>query len=412
MTSNRRVAVVGAGVAGLTAIKSCLDEGLEPVCFELRSDIGGLWNYSDHCYPDDGARPYECLITNTSKWTTPFSDFPFPEDCPPLFSYGVFFSYLRNYANHFDVTKHIQFDTKVLSVSMATDYDVTGRWIVETENHESVRSDVFDYVMVCSGFCKTARMPKINGVEKFGGSSEHSQTYRSNLKYKNKSVLIIGNGNSAGDIAADISHVAKQLGQNCCLWPFKRFTFLPLANGRLRCYKMIFPLEHSHDTLALIGSILKTVGPAPPVYELQARFASRVFAGKHQLPARSKMADEVDECNDMIIRKFGRYNYKFQNLEYRDQLAEELGIKPTFADFLRNPKMAWTYYVDPAFPVHHRLVGAGALTNAMSICDLARKDTFAKQLRKLKSNNVSGSHIVVILFVLTLIVAVLFLRWI
>ena len=40
MTSQRRVAVVGAGVAGLTAIKSCLDDGLEPVCFELRSDIG------------------------------------------------------------------------------------------------------------------------------------------------------------------------------------------------------------------------------------------------------------------------------------------------------------------------------------------------------------------------------------
>lgn len=41
-----RVAVVGAGVSGLTAIKCCLEEGLEPTCFEQSRDIGGLWRYT------------------------------------------------------------------------------------------------------------------------------------------------------------------------------------------------------------------------------------------------------------------------------------------------------------------------------------------------------------------------------
>lgn len=41
----RRVAVVGAGTSGLVCIKTCVDEGLEPVCFESSDDIGGLWNY-------------------------------------------------------------------------------------------------------------------------------------------------------------------------------------------------------------------------------------------------------------------------------------------------------------------------------------------------------------------------------
>lgn len=35
-----KVAVIGAGVSGLTAIKCCLDEVLEPVCFERTDDIG------------------------------------------------------------------------------------------------------------------------------------------------------------------------------------------------------------------------------------------------------------------------------------------------------------------------------------------------------------------------------------
>lgn len=41
----KRVAVIGAGSSGLTSIKCCLDEGLEPVCFESSDGIGGLWRF-------------------------------------------------------------------------------------------------------------------------------------------------------------------------------------------------------------------------------------------------------------------------------------------------------------------------------------------------------------------------------
>ena len=46
-----RVAVVGAGVSGLAAIKTCLEEGLDVVCFERRDDLGGLWNYTETVLP-------------------------------------------------------------------------------------------------------------------------------------------------------------------------------------------------------------------------------------------------------------------------------------------------------------------------------------------------------------------------
>ena len=42
------MAVVGAGVSGLAAIKCCRDEGLDVVCFERRNDFGGLWNYTEN----------------------------------------------------------------------------------------------------------------------------------------------------------------------------------------------------------------------------------------------------------------------------------------------------------------------------------------------------------------------------
>jgi len=48
-----RVAVIGAGVSGLPAIKCSLDDGLEPVCFEQTGDIGGLWNYENSLQEGD-----------------------------------------------------------------------------------------------------------------------------------------------------------------------------------------------------------------------------------------------------------------------------------------------------------------------------------------------------------------------
>lgn len=42
----KRVAIVGAGVSGLASIKCCLEEGLEPTCFERSEDLGGLWRFT------------------------------------------------------------------------------------------------------------------------------------------------------------------------------------------------------------------------------------------------------------------------------------------------------------------------------------------------------------------------------
>lgn len=40
-----RVAIIGGGVSGLTAIKACLEEDLMPVCFESRTEIGEVLHH-------------------------------------------------------------------------------------------------------------------------------------------------------------------------------------------------------------------------------------------------------------------------------------------------------------------------------------------------------------------------------
>ena len=43
----KRVAIIGGGCSGLAAIKTCMDEGLNPVCLERTDHVGGLWRYTE-----------------------------------------------------------------------------------------------------------------------------------------------------------------------------------------------------------------------------------------------------------------------------------------------------------------------------------------------------------------------------
>nr|UZZ64698.1 tAncFMO1-4 [synthetic construct] len=208
----KRVAVIGAGVSGLTSIKCCLDEGLEPTCFERSDDIGGLWRFTEN--PEDGrASIYKSVITNTSKEMMCYSDFPFPEDFPNYMHNSKFLEYLRMYAKHFDLLKYIQFKTTVCSVKKRPDFSTTGQWDVVTETDGKQESAIFDAVMVCTGHHTDPHLPldSFPGIEKFKGQYFHSREYKNPEEFQGKRVLVIGIGNSGGDIAVELSRTAKQV---------------------------------------------------------------------------------------------------------------------------------------------------------------------------------------------------------
>ena len=43
----RNVCIIGAGSSGLVSIKSCLENGMTPYCYEFSSDIGKLIGYNE-----------------------------------------------------------------------------------------------------------------------------------------------------------------------------------------------------------------------------------------------------------------------------------------------------------------------------------------------------------------------------
>ncbi|XP_041335044.1 dimethylaniline monooxygenase [N-oxide-forming] 1 [Pyrgilauda ruficollis] len=207
-----RVAVVGAGVSGLAATKCCLDEGLEPTCFEQSQDIGGLWRYTEHI---EAGRPslYPSVISNTSKEMSAFSDFPFPEHFPVFLPNALLLDYLRRYTEHFSLREHIRFGTTVVRIRKHPDFATTGQWNVVTEAGGKQTSEVFDAVMVCNGNFSEPSLPLqcFPGIERFRGQYFHSRQYKHPDVFQGKRVLVVGMGNSGVDIAVEASRVAAKV---------------------------------------------------------------------------------------------------------------------------------------------------------------------------------------------------------
>lgn len=189
----KRVAIIGAGCSGLTAIKCCLDEGVEPVCFEREDDIGGLWNYTDTAKLGKGSVYKSCVI-NTSKEMMAFSDFPPPREFPTFLPHEYVLKYFRLYAEKFGLLKFINFQTSVESIQQSDDYGMTGRWVVSTtcqKTRQSV-SETFDGVLVCSGHHTYPYQPTFDGLENFKGTTMHSHSYRTPHSLTDKNVLVVG----------------------------------------------------------------------------------------------------------------------------------------------------------------------------------------------------------------------------
>jgi cation diffusion facilitator CzcD-associated flavoprotein CzcO len=53
----RKVCIIGAGAAGLAAIRHVnASDSLTGILYESSSEIGGIWNYTDHVGTDEDGR--------------------------------------------------------------------------------------------------------------------------------------------------------------------------------------------------------------------------------------------------------------------------------------------------------------------------------------------------------------------
>nr|XP_006814496.1 PREDICTED: dimethylaniline monooxygenase [N-oxide-forming] 5-like [Saccoglossus kowalevskii] len=198
---SQRVAIIGAGVAGLLSIKCCLEEGLVPVCLERHDDLGGIWYYGDELRKGQVAATYDSVVTNISKEMLCFSDFPFPKEWPPFIPHKKVHQYLHSYAEHFGLKKYIRYNQDVLSIEESGD----DGWNVVSMNSDGRVEEIFDHLMVCTGVYNKIHYPSYPGLDEFTGIQMHANQYRNTTGLTNKRIVVVAACITAGEISCELA---------------------------------------------------------------------------------------------------------------------------------------------------------------------------------------------------------------
>jgi len=237
------VAIIGAGVAGLTTARSLLDAGIECTIFERSTKLGGVWS--------DG---YLNFGVQVQRELYEFPDWPLPSDTPDFTPGPVIQQYLRDFADQFGVTPKIRFDTRV--DRLAEVESPQSGWLVEFESDGEAHAAIFDRIVICTGlYSQSPNVPEFPGQEQFPGEVFHNAQLKTPDQLEGKRVAVIGYGKGASDAALESTRLAQSthlvfreahwpIPQKLAgLLPFKWGLLNRLCSTLLPPYQQVTPVE-------------------------------------------------------------------------------------------------------------------------------------------------------------------------
>jgi hypothetical protein len=342
--SRCRVAVIGAGAAGLAAARELRSEGHEVSVFESGSVVGGTWVYSE--VPGHSSM-YESLRTNLPRELMAYADFswssPCTSDCRNYPGHTEVLAYLARFCSVNALESMIHFNTRVVSAErhgsngwqLCLETGIPGE-----RRHRLVE---FDALCVCNGHYSAPRIPDIPGLGDFKatrpGAVVHTHDYRRPGPWRGLKVLVVGSAASGEDVSRELATVAREV-----LWSGHSFTSARVggalctrpdvasvaADGRVvftdgtsetidtillatgyhfrfpflgadvlrglgysdNCFDALFEHLYSpadYPTLFFIGLPWKVV--PFPIFELQSRLAARILSGSVPAPTLAAVRD-------------------------------------------------------------------------------------------------------------------------
>ncbi len=175
--------VIGAGPAGLAAAASLRERGLDAAILEKGDGVGAVWR-----------RHYDRLRLHTDRRHSELPGLPMPRAYGRYPSRFDVIDYLERYAARFALQP--RFGTEVRSIRR-----IGTLWRAEAGDK------AFDApaVVVATGLADFPHRPGWQGLETFGGEVLHSSGYRNPERFHGQRVLIVGFGNSGGEIALDLA---------------------------------------------------------------------------------------------------------------------------------------------------------------------------------------------------------------
>ena len=184
-----RVGIIGGGVSGLTCAKWCIQHGLNVSLLEAGDSVGGLWSgVVKGMWPG--------MRTNLSKYSCCYSDFVWDDKAPIFPCKEQVCDYLREYAKHFELEKHIRLNSKVEHLTFTNE----GKWRVK---YSGIEED-FDRVIIASGFSSKSHNINFSGQNNFSGKIIHSKQFEGGEDFIDQNVVVVGGAFSGCEIASEI----------------------------------------------------------------------------------------------------------------------------------------------------------------------------------------------------------------
>ncbi len=288
-------AVIGAGISGLTAGKMLNDYGVPYTCYEASDRVGGNWAFRN---PNGHSSAYRSLHIDTSKHRLSFKDFPMPDDYPDFPHHTQIKAYLDAYADAFALRDHIEFENGIQHARHLDD----GGWELLTQRGETHRVDL---LVVANGHHWDPRTADFPG--EFTGETMHSHHYidpTEPLDLKGKRILVVGLGNSAADIAVELSGKALQntvtLSTRSSAWIVPKYVYgLPADK-----YFVTSPHVPLHWQRWLIQKMQFMTGSNPELYGLPApnhKFFEAHPTQSVELPLRLGSGDITPKTNVTLL---------------------------------------------------------------------------------------------------------------
>jgi len=248
------VLVVGAGPAGLATSRQLSRRNIAHRVLERGGTVGHAW-----------ANLYDSLVLHTGKRMSHLPGLPFPRDYPTFVSRGDFLAYLRRYQ-----------ETFALPVETGVTVERLERWAEGWSARTTAGPITARAVVVATGIISNPVAPIIPGRERFTGRVIHSIAYRRPDPFRGQHVLVVGVGNSGGEIGAELAQngiavtVAVRSGANVVPRELLGIPIQYLAH-----YVRKLPRPAQHVVVALIRSLTvirrgPPVLPPSPVFPLDA----------------------------------------------------------------------------------------------------------------------------------------------
>ncbi|HEU4720262.1 MAG TPA: NAD(P)/FAD-dependent oxidoreductase, partial [Gemmatimonadaceae bacterium] len=177
------VVVVGGGPAGLATSAELRRRGIEHVVLERGDAVGHSW-----------ANLYDSLTLHTGKHLSALPRMPFDRSVPLFPSRADFVAYLHRYVEALKLP--IETGRTVTALERRDD-----EWLVRTDRGDILARDV----VVATGIIASPRLPVIPGRDRFRGRVMHSVEYRRPAGFAGRRVLVVGVGNSGGEIGSELA---------------------------------------------------------------------------------------------------------------------------------------------------------------------------------------------------------------